>query len=108
MKNKLCISIKTAVNLFLNGNVILIDIRDSRSFRLSRIYGSINISVNTVDQFFKKNSFLVPMIIICYHGISSKHIALYLKNKGYKKVYSVNGGFKEWSILFPQFIQYHY
>jgi thiosulfate sulfurtransferase len=107
MQNRLCIGVPTAVKIFLNGDITLIDIRDSRSFRLSHIDGSINISLNSLDQFSKLNNFLIPMMIICYHGVSSKYIAFYLKNKGYKKVYSVNGGFKEWSILFPQFIEYH-
>jgi thiosulfate sulfurtransferase len=107
MQNRLCIGVKTAVKLFLKGNTTLIDIRDSHSFKLSHIYGSINISLNSLNYFSKLNNFLIPIMIICYHGISSKYIAFYLKNKGYKKVYSINGGFKEWSIVFPQFIHYY-
>lgn len=106
MKDRLCISVKTAVKLFLKGNTTLIDIRDSHSFKLSHIYGSINISMYSLNDFFKLKNFLVPIMIICYHGIDSKYIAFNLKNKGYKKVYSIDGGFKEWSNIFPQLVYY--
>jgi len=33
---------------------------------------------------------------MCYKGIGSKRIANYLYDKGYKTVYSLQGGFKAW------------
>jgi thiosulfate sulfurtransferase len=37
-----------------------------------------------------------PVLVICYHGISSQGAAQYLVNQGFEQVYSVVGGFDEW------------
>lgn len=37
-----------------------------------------------------------PVLVMCYHGISSQGAAQYLVNQGFEEVYSVDGGFEAW------------
>ncbi|VEI47096.1 rhodanese-related sulfur transferase [Actinobacillus equuli] len=36
------------------------------------------------------------MIVICYHGVSSRNTAQFLVEQGFERVYSVKGGFDGW------------
>jgi rhodanese-related sulfurtransferase len=37
-----------------------------------------------------------PIIVSCYHGISSQNVATFLVEQGYENVFSVIGGFDGW------------
>ena len=37
-----------------------------------------------------------PLIIMCYHGVSSRNTAQFLVEQGFEEVYSVKGGFDGW------------
>ncbi|CAL4043672.1 rhodanese-like domain-containing protein [Buchnera aphidicola] len=107
MENSICIDVVHAVNMLLHGSIILLDIRDNDSFRSSHIYGSSHVPLYLLESFSTLISVSIPIMVICYHGIKSKYVASYLNNQGFKKVYSVNGGFKEWSVAFPMLIEYN-
>jgi len=46
-----------------------------------------------------------PVLVMCYHGISSRGAAQFLIGQGFESVYSVDGGFEAWSKTFPQDIE---
>lgn len=37
-----------------------------------------------------------PLVVVCYHGISSQNAAQYLHEQGFDDVYSLDGGFQAW------------
>ena len=37
-----------------------------------------------------------PIIVSCYHGVSSRNVANFLVEQGYENVFSVIGGFDGW------------
>ena len=37
-----------------------------------------------------------PIIVSCYHGVSSRNVATFLVEQGYENVFSVIGGFDGW------------
>ncbi|MCP5904950.1 rhodanese-like domain-containing protein, partial [Klebsiella pneumoniae] len=47
-----------------------------------------------------------PVMVMCYHGNSSKGAAQYLLQQGYEAVYSVDGGFDAWHRHFPAEVEY--
>ncbi|MBL2893588.1 thiosulfate sulfurtransferase GlpE, partial [Klebsiella pneumoniae] len=47
------------------------------------------------------NDFDTAVMVMCYHGNSSKGAAQYLLQQGFDKVYSVDGGFDAWHRHFP-------
>ncbi|MGQ7176509.1 rhodanese-like domain-containing protein, partial [Escherichia coli] len=47
-----------------------------------------------------------PVMVMCYHGNSSKGAAQYLLQQGYDVVYSIDGGFEAWQRQFPAEVAY--
>ncbi|MFH4094746.1 thiosulfate sulfurtransferase GlpE, partial [Acinetobacter baumannii] len=51
---------------------------------------------DTIVAFMEDVEFEQPILVMCYHGISSQGAAQYLVNQGFEHVYSVDGGFEAW------------
>lgn len=78
----------------LNG--VLVDIRDPQSFAQSHPDPAFHLTNDTIVQFMDQVDFEQPVIVMCYHGVSSQGAAQYLINQGYETVYSLDGGFEAW------------
>ena len=39
-----------------------------------------------------------PVLVVCYHGVSSQQAANVIANQGYDNVYSMDGGFEAWKL----------
>lgn len=78
------------------GEIKVVDIRDDQSFELGRIPGAFHLSNGTATQFMQESDFAVPVVVCCYHGISSQQAAQYLIHQGFREVYSMDGGFEAW------------
>ena len=46
-----------------------------------------------------------PIIIVCYHGMSSQGAANYLAEQGFDDVYSMDGGFTQWQTELPELVE---
>ena len=44
----------------------------------------------------QQTDFETPVIVCCYHGISSQQAAQFLIHQGYDEVYSLDGGYEAW------------
>jgi len=84
-----------------NHSATIIDIRDSASFNAGHIPNAIHLSDSTVEQFINNTDKNKPLVIYCYHGISSQGAAAYFSGKGFKDVSSMIGGFDGWLSAFP-------
>ena len=101
MKNEMVtyktINITDARDLIKTGKVILADIRDRESYMLSHIPDAINLTKDNFEEFKKNTDPDETILIYCYHGINSQDATQYLTNLGYENVYSLEGGFSEYS-----------
>ena len=91
-----CISLTEAKAVVKSKNAAFVDIRDESSFSKSHIPNAIHLTQNNLDSYLsnkKKNDYI---IVYCYHGNSSKDVANFLMNQGFKNVYSLDGGFSEY------------
>ncbi|UCZ73659.1 thiosulfate sulfurtransferase GlpE [Dickeya zeae] len=80
----------------------LVDIRDPQSFGAAHVPGSTHLTNETLSDFVRGADFEQPVMVMCYHGISSRNAANYLISLGFETVYSVDGGFDAWQNRFPQ------
>jgi len=78
----------------------VVDIRDPQSFELGHIPKSFHLSNGTMARFLTETNFTTPVVVCCYHGISSQQAAQYLIHQGFKEVYSMDGGFEAWRTNF--------
>lgn len=83
--------------LIADGNLIVIDVRNHDSFKRGRIRSdAIQLSVDDMKSFCQTTPKNQPILVYCYHGISSQAVAQYLQDQGFLTVYSLLGGFEEW------------
>lgn len=89
-----------AVSLIDKGASV-VDIRDQNSFMNSHIPSAYNLNNDNLAVFLQQADRENPLIVCCYHGISSQSAADFLANQGFTDVYSLDGGFEQWRIQYP-------
>ena len=102
-----CISLENAHQKLQHKQAVLVDIRDPQSFALGHTPGAYHLTNDTLVEFMQQNDFDVPVMVMCYHGNSSKGAAQYLLQQGYENVYSIDGGFDGWHRQFPAEVDSH-
>ncbi|WP_372870562.1 thiosulfate sulfurtransferase GlpE [Shewanella sp.] len=80
----------------LGDSVQIADIRDPQSFANGHIDGSVNLSNDNLARFIAEADMDKPLVVVCYHGISSQSAAGYLVEQGFDAVYSLDGGYSAW------------
>ena len=84
------------------GQAEVIDIRDSGSYEAAHIPGAVHLSDgDVVKEFLETSDKEKPLIVYCYHGISSQGAAAYFVEQGFNEVYSMSGGFESWRYTYP-------
>lgn len=79
-----------------NPDIQIADIRDAVSFESAHIKGSVNLNNDNIANFIAAADMDLPLIVVCYHGISSQGAAQYLVEQGFDDVYSLDGGYQAW------------
>lgn len=95
-----CISTAEAAQL-LDQSAAIADIRDPDSFAAGRMPGAVNVNNDNLQQFLLDADMDKPLLVCCYHGISSQSAAQFLAHQGFDQVYSVNGGYEAWRVDYP-------
>jgi thiosulfate sulfurtransferase len=95
------ISVQDTLEKISNGCAKLLDIRDEQSFAAGHIDNAVHLTNANLAGFMAENEFDTPIIVCCYHGISSQQAAQFLIHQGFEEVYSMDGGFEAWRREFP-------
>jgi thiosulfate sulfurtransferase len=90
------VDIKTALTKLEQNQAVMVDIRDAQSFSAGHAPNAIHLTNETITDFMNQVEFEQPILVMCYHGVSSQGAAEYLANQGYEDVSSVEGGFTAW------------
>lgn len=91
------INVSEAKNLLSeHENLLLLDKRDVQSYRQECIEGALMAHDELVESLIRKGDKTAPVLIYCYHGISSLELGKLFAGFGFKKVYSMAGGYAEW------------
>jgi thiosulfate sulfurtransferase len=80
----------------------LVEIRDVNSYQNSHIKNSERIDNESLPTFLREADMDKPIIVCCYHGISSIQAAGFLAQQGFDEVYSLTGGFAAYSLQHPE------
>jgi thiosulfate sulfurtransferase len=86
----------------VNQGAYLVDIRDMNSYQNNHIKNSERIDNETLPNFLREADMDKPIIVCCYHGISSIQAAGFLAQQGFDDVYSLEGGFTAYSLQHPE------
>jgi thiosulfate sulfurtransferase len=90
------ISAEDALKLIDDGDLAIVDIRDEQSYQQAHIPEAFHLTNGSISQFMDATDFETPVIVCCYHGVSSISAAQYLLHQGFETVYSLDGGFEHW------------
>ncbi len=99
------ISVELAHTRLKSGDAVMVDIRDPQSFGVAHAPGAFHLSNDSMAAFMQTTDAKTPVMVMCYHGISSRGAAQFLIGQGFESVYSVDGGFEAWSKTFPQDVE---
>lgn len=99
------ISVEQAHTRLKQGDAVMVDIRDPQSFGAAHAPGAFHLSNESMLAFMERADTKTPVMVMCYHGISSRGAAQYLLTQGFESVYSIDGGFEAWSNSFPQDVE---
>lgn len=80
---------------------VLLDMRDPQSFAQAHPVNAFHLNDGTLNRLMTETEFDTPLIVMCYHGISSQGAAQYLLQQGFEEVYSLQGGFEAWRSVAP-------
>ncbi len=86
-----------AWQMVLEEHAVLVDIRDYQRFTYSHPQGAFHLTNQSYAEFQQQVDYAQPIIVSCYHGVSSRNVAAFLIEQGYNKVYSLIGGFAGWT-----------
>ena len=82
-------------------SVNIVDIRDPASYSGGHIPTAVSVNDENVKEFTESTEKDKPLVVCCYHGISSQGAAAYFSEQGFKEVYSMTGGYEVWQSAYP-------
>ena len=97
MQSYKCIDVSEAKELIINNKVTIADIRDNGSYKEGNIPDSINLTDQNIEEFMETADRSAPLLVYCYHGNNSIGAAEYFANNGFMSVFSLDGGYAEYS-----------
>ncbi|WP_026376537.1 thiosulfate sulfurtransferase GlpE [Aestuariibacter salexigens] len=90
------LSVQEAHSYINTGEPVVVDIRDPQTFAAGHIEGAFHLNNDSLPAFMQQTSKQTPVIVCCYHGISSQQAAQFLVQQGYENVFNLDGGFEAW------------
>lgn len=79
----------------------VVDIRDPQSFANGHMRDALHLHNNNLAEFVANTPKDKPVVVVCYHGISSQQAAQVIAGQGFEQVYSMDGGFEAWRASQP-------
>lgn len=75
----------------------LLDVREPWEYEYCRIQDSTLIPMSQVSSRLADLEPEADVVVICHHGVRSFHVASFLEQQGFGKVYNLQGGVDAWA-----------
>ena len=76
---------------------LLLDVREPWEYRIAALEGSTLIPMREIPAAAESLDPAREIIVICHHGIRSRHVAHYLESRGFARVINLRGGVDAWA-----------
>jgi thiosulfate sulfurtransferase len=96
MKKFKSIAVSEAKQLISDAQPLILDCRNLKDYQAGHIDNAMHVHEQLRDSLLRKGEKQKPLLIYCYHGHASEHMAEMFGDFGFKEVYSLAGGFAEW------------
>lgn len=87
---------EAADKIVTNTSALILDARDAHSYKESHIEGAMQAHGGLVEHLIGQQEYDRPVLVYCYHGISSRDLAEVFGRAGFKNCYSIKGGYTAW------------
>lgn len=99
------VTLPQAYEQFSQQAALFVDIRDPQSFSTGHIPGAQPLNNENFAQFIDNTDKERKVIVVCYHGVSSRQATEILLQQGFSDVRSMQGGFTAWQTHYPSDIE---
>jgi thiosulfate sulfurtransferase len=72
--------------MLANNPPVVVDIRDANAYAGGRITDSIHLTNESLADFIREADMDAPVVVCCYHGISSQQAAEFLMSQDFSEV----------------------
>jgi rhodanese-related sulfurtransferase len=76
---------------------LLLDVREPWEHRIAALEGATHIPMREIPAAAETLDPEQEIIVICHHGIRSRHVAQYLESRGFARVINLRGGVDAWA-----------
>jgi len=76
---------------------LLLDVREEWEFDRCNIEGSVLIPMSQIPGELDELDPDRVIVVICHHGIRSRHIGIYLESEGFENIINLSGGVEAWA-----------
>lgn len=96
MKKFQTVSVAQMRDLLQDDTAMLLDCRDLKDYRAGHIEKAMHVHEGLKEALLKKGDKNKTLVIYCYYGHASEHLAEMFCDFGFKNVGSLQGGFAAW------------
>ena len=76
---------------------LLLDVREEWEFKLCRIDDAQLVPMRQIPEYLSQLDSQREVVVICHHGIRSRHVGRYLEANGFERIINLSGGVAEWA-----------
>lgn len=91
------VTVAESVQLINEQQPVILDCRDVNAYKAGHLDNAMHLHEQLRESLLRKADKNRPLLIYCYHGHASEHVAEMFADFGFKQVYSMAGGYAVWS-----------
>ena len=96
MKKYQTISIDDSKTLIKQSKPMILDCREVKDYRAGHLADALHVHEGLKDSLVKRGDKQRSLLIYCYYGHASEHLAEFFSDFGFNNVYSLEGGYAGW------------
>ncbi len=82
--------------LLQEANPLILDCRNVKDYQAGHLDNALHVHEGLKESLIKRGDKQRSLLIYCYHGHASEHLAEFFTDFGFKDVYSLVGGYASW------------
>ncbi|MDP2902299.1 MAG: rhodanese-like domain-containing protein [Methylovulum sp.] len=90
------ISVADAKKLMAESQPMVLDCRDVKDYQTGHLQDALHVHEGLKESLIKRGDKQRGLLIYCYYGHASEHLAEFFGDFGFKAVYSLEGGYSRW------------
>lgn len=90
------ISVAESKKLIQESVPLILDCRDMKDYRAGHLDDALHVHEGLKESLVKRGDKQRILLIYCYYGHASEHLAEFFSDFGFKHVYSLEGGYSSW------------